>query len=246
MKVCSVCNEIVSANQRCVLSNCPNKGSARPAPKSGKVTPGPTGRSDRAVQAGLDRAGDVARDATRRAAFAIAVIFAVVAAIAAIGFNLGGDNRNKNADESAAVDASPQALSPEFVAVVEAAADQALSPESAAVVEAAADRMSASADAAPQLAIAAPVAPVKTDVAPANVVMVQLGAFGDSAKAESAWAALNKRFIFLSLFNRKIAEARVEGGRTVFRLQAITSNSSEAQQLCAKLRLAGENCLIVR
>ena len=230
MKVCSVCNEIVSANQRCVLSNCPNKGSARPAPKSGKVTPGPTGRSDRAVQAGLDRAGDVARDATRRAAFAIAVIFAVVAAIAAIGFNLGGDNRNKNADESAAVDASPQALSPEFVAVVEAAAD----------------RMSASADAAPQLAIAAPVAPVKTDVAPANVVMVQLGAFSDSAKAESAWAALNKRFIFLSLFNRKIAEARVEGGRTVFRLQAITSNSSEAQQLCAKLRVAGENCLIVR
>ena len=230
MKVCSVCNEIVSANQRCVLSNCPNKGSARPAPKSGKVTPGPTGRSDRAVQAGLDRAGDVARDATRRAAFAIAVIFAVVAAIAAIGFNLGGDNRNKNADESAAVDASPQALSPEFVAVVEAAAD----------------RMSASADAAPQLAIAAPVAPVKTDVAPANVVMVQLGAFGDSAKAESAWAALNKRFGFLSGVNRKIAEAKVEGGRAVFRLQAITSNSSEAQQLCAKLRLAGENCLIVR
>ena len=230
MKVCSVCNEIVSANQRCVLSNCPNKGSARPAPKSGKVIPGPTGRSDRAVQAGLDRAGDVARDATRRAAFAIAVIFAVVAAIAAIGFNLGGDNRNKNADVSAAVDASPQATA----------------SESATVVEAAADRMSASADAVPPGVIAAPVAPVKTDVAPANVVMVQLGAFSDSAKAESAWAALNKRIGFLSHFNRKIAEAKVEGGRTVFRLQAITSNSSEAQQLCAKLRVAGEDCLIVR
>jgi hypothetical protein len=101
-------------------------------------------------------------------------------------------------------------------------------------------------DAAPQLAIAAPVTPVKTDVAPSNVVMVQLGAFGDSAKAESAWAALNKRFGFLSGVNRKIAEAKVEGGRTVFRLQAITSNSSEAQQLCAKLRVAGENCLIIR
>lgn len=100
--------------------------------------------------------------------------------------------------------------------------------------------------AAPQLAIAAPVAPVKTDVAPSNAVMVQLGAFGDSAKAESAWAALNKRFGFLSGVNRKIAEAKVEGGRAVFRLQAITSNSSEAQQLCAKLRVAGENCLIVR
>lgn len=113
MKICSVCNEIVSANQRCALSNCPNKGSARPAPKSRKVIPGPTGRSDRAVQAGLDRAGDLARNATRRAAFAIAVIFAVVAAIAAIGFNLAGDNRNKNADASAAVDTSPQAMVPE-------------------------------------------------------------------------------------------------------------------------------------
>ncbi len=106
MKICSVCNEIVSANQRCALSNCPNKGSARPAPKSRKVIPGPTGRSDRTVQAGLDRAGDVARNATRRAAFAITVIFAVVAAIAAIGFNLAGDNRNMQNEATSDPEAS--------------------------------------------------------------------------------------------------------------------------------------------
>lgn len=82
--------------------------------------------------------------------------------------------------------------------------------------------------------------------APAGAVMVQLGAFGDSAKAETAWAALNKRFGFLAGTNRKIAEANVEGGRKVFRLQAVTANSSAAQQLCAKLKAAGENCLIVR
>lgn len=82
--------------------------------------------------------------------------------------------------------------------------------------------------------------------APAGAVMVQLGAFGDSAKADTAWAALNKRFGFLAGMNRKIAEASVEGGRTVFRLQAVTANSSAAQQLCAKLKAAGENCLIVR
>jgi cell division protein FtsN len=76
--------------------------------------------------------------------------------------------------------------------------------------------------------------------------MVQLGAFGDSAKADAAWAALNKRFGFLAGMNRKIAETNVEGGRKVFRLQAVTANSSEAQQLCAKLKVAGENCLIVR
>jgi hypothetical protein len=100
--------------------------------------------------------------------------------------------------------------------------------------------------AAPKPATAATPAATKTDAAPANAVMVQLGAFGDSAKAETAWSGLNKRFGFLAGMNRKIAEANVEGGRTVFRLQAITSNSAEAQQLCAKLKAAGENCLIVR
>jgi hypothetical protein len=101
---------------------------------------------------------------------------------------------------------------------------------------------------APPAAMAsAPVAaPATIAAAPASTVMVQLGAFGDSAKADAAWAALNKRFGFLAGMNRKIAETNVEGGRKVFRLQAVTANSSEAQQLCAKLKVAGENCLIVR
>ena len=96
----------------------------------------------------------------------------------------------------------------------------------------------------PVAATAAP--PPATSSALANGVLVQLGAFGDSAKAEAAWTGLNKRFGFLAGMNRKIAQANVEGGRTVFRLQAVTANSSEAQQLCAKLKVAGENCLIVR
>lgn len=94
--------------------------------------------------------------------------------------------------------------------------------------------------------MAKPATPTATDKAPANGVLVQLGAFGDSAKAETAWTGLNKRFGFLAGMNRKIAQANVEGGGTVFRLQAVTANSTEAQQLCAKLRVAGENCLIVR
>ncbi|MEY4619602.1 MAG: hypothetical protein RIS65_774 [Pseudomonadota bacterium] len=101
---------------------------------------------------------------------------------------------------------------------------------------------------APPAAMAsAPVAaPATIAAAPASTVIVQLGAFGDSAKADAAWAALTKRFGFLAGMNRKIAETNVEGGRKVFRLQAVTANSSEAQQLCAKLKVAGENCLIVR
>lgn len=93
---------------------------------------------------------------------------------------------------------------------------------------------------------AAAAKPAASGPAPAGAVMVQLGAFGDSAKAETAWAAFSKRFGFLSGVNRKIAEATGEGGRKIFRLQAITPNAAAAQQLCAKLKAAGENCLIVR
>ena len=93
---------------------------------------------------------------------------------------------------------------------------------------------------------AAAPATITSGAAPAGAVMVQLGAFGDSAKADTAWAALSKRFGFLSGVNRRIAEASGEGGRKIFRLQAITANAAAAQQLCAKLKAAGENCLIVR
>ncbi|MCO4091659.1 MAG: SPOR domain-containing protein [Sphingorhabdus sp.] len=93
---------------------------------------------------------------------------------------------------------------------------------------------------------AKPTTPTATNEEPTNAVLVQLGAFGDSAKAETAWTGLNKRFGFLADIDRKIAQANVEGGGTVFRLQAVTANSTEAQQLCAKLKAAGENCLIVR
>jgi hypothetical protein len=88
--------------------------------------------------------------------------------------------------------------------------------------------------------------PVASGPTPAGAVMVQLGAFGDAAKADQAWAAFGKRFGFLSGTNRKIAEATGEGGRKIFRLQAVTANAAAAQQLCAKLKAAGENCLIVK
>ncbi len=82
--------------------------------------------------------------------------------------------------------------------------------------------------------------------APTGSALVQIGAFSEAAKADQAWAALSKRFDFLSGVNRKIAESSGEGGRKVFRLQAVTSNAAAAQQLCAKLKAAGEGCLIVK
>lgn len=89
-------------------------------------------------------------------------------------------------------------------------------------------------------------APSANAAVPAGSVMVQLGAFGDSGKADSAWSAMAKRFGFLSGVSRKIAEGTADGGRKVYRLQAVTPNAAAAQQLCAKLKAAGENCLIVK
>jgi cell division protein FtsN len=89
-------------------------------------------------------------------------------------------------------------------------------------------------------------APAANGPAPAGAVMVQLGAFGDAAKADAAWAAFGKRFGFLAGVNRKVADASGEGGRKIYRLQAVTANAAAAQQLCAKLKAAGENCLIIK
>jgi hypothetical protein len=89
-------------------------------------------------------------------------------------------------------------------------------------------------------------APAKTGPAPAGSGFVQLGAYGDSGSADQAWAAMGKRFGALVGMNRRIAEGTADGGRKVFRLQAITADAAAAQQLCAKLKAAGENCMVVK
>ncbi len=96
-------------------------------------------------------------------------------------------------------------------------------------------------------ATAAPAAPAaKAGPVPAGAAFVQLGAFSDAAKAEQAWTALGKRFGAISGTSKRVVEGAGEGGRKVYRLQAISANAAAAQQLCAKLKAAGESCLIVK
>jgi hypothetical protein len=57
---------------------------------------------------------------------------------------------------------------------------------------------------------------------------------------------MGQRFGFLSGLNRRVVEGAAEGGRKVFRLQAVTANPAAAQQLCAKLKAAGENGMVVK
>jgi SPOR domain len=100
--------------------------------------------------------------------------------------------------------------------------------------------------AAAATAVAVKTASAAATAVPAGAAFVQLGAYSDAAKAEQAWAALGKRFGAISGTNKRIAEGAGEGGRKVFRLQAVASNASEAQQLCTKLKAASENCIVVK
>lgn len=74
---------------------------------------------------------------------------------------------------------------------------------------------------------------------------IQLGAFASEATAARAWDGLKGRFAFLAPVNRSIVSATVNG-RTVYRLQAAAGSASAARDFCNRLRVAGENCLVLR
>ena len=72
--------------------------------------------------------------------------------------------------------------------------------------------------------------------------LVQLGSFGSEAKANEAWTTLAKRFAYLSALPKSVVTAEVNGNQ-VYRLRA--NAGGEASTICGKLKVAGENCLIV-
>ncbi|PZQ23090.1 MAG: sporulation protein [Sphingopyxis macrogoltabida] len=74
---------------------------------------------------------------------------------------------------------------------------------------------------------------------------IQLGAFSSEAAATKAWGNLSKRFAYLSDLNRAVSPAKVGDG-TVYRLRVAAGSAANAANLCGKLRVAGENCVVVR
>lgn len=74
--------------------------------------------------------------------------------------------------------------------------------------------------------------------------MVQIGAFASEATAARAWDSLKGRFTWLANVNRSIVPAQVNG-RTVYRLRGAAGSASAARDLCARMRVAGENCIVV-
>lgn len=136
------------------------------------------------------------------------------------------------------------------------AAKKAAEDKAAAAKAAVANRDGASKDGAdkdrPKVAASTPAvkaapAPNATPAAPTavNGAMVQLGAFRSEAAATKAWTTLSKRFAYLADMNRSVSPAKV-GDSTVYRLRVSAGSAAGAQNLCGKLRVAGENCVIVR
>lgn len=99
---------------------------------------------------------------------------------------------------------------------------------------------------APPPAAADPVAKATpAELPPATGTAIQLGAFSSEASAGRAWTSLTKRFTYLAGLGRSVAPATV-GGKTVYRLRAATGSAAAASDICAKLRVAGESCAVVR
>jgi hypothetical protein len=87
--------------------------------------------------------------------------------------------------------------------------------------------------------------PEQTASAPAahGAGQIQLGAFANEALANSAWKSLSGRFSVLGSLSQSVEKAEVNG-KTVYRLRAAAG--AQASDVCAKLKVAGEACLVVR
>lgn len=71
---------------------------------------------------------------------------------------------------------------------------------------------------------------------------IQLGAYGSQTGAKDAWTKLSKRFAYLAPLAMSVESAEVGGG-TVYRLRAAAGG--EAATICGRLKVAGENCMVV-
>ncbi|MCB2014402.1 MAG: SPOR domain-containing protein [Sphingobium sp.] len=72
--------------------------------------------------------------------------------------------------------------------------------------------------------------------------MIQLGAYGSEAIAQDAWKRFSKRFDYLAGLTHSVQPVTV-GGSKFYRLRA--SAGKDASTLCGKLKVAGENCIVV-
>jgi hypothetical protein len=73
---------------------------------------------------------------------------------------------------------------------------------------------------------------------------IQLGAFPTDASAKKSWETKSKRFAYLADMGHMVLKAEVNG-RTYYRLRVTAASAQQAKDICARLRVAGESCLVV-
>lgn len=84
--------------------------------------------------------------------------------------------------------------------------------------------------------------PAPAPAAPAaGGATIQLGAFDSQAQANAAWKAMSGRFTYLAPLSQSVQSANV-GGRTFYRLRA---SGPDARDICRRLEVAGESCIVV-
>lgn len=86
-------------------------------------------------------------------------------------------------------------------------------------------------------------APAAAPAASGGGALVQLGSFPSEAAANAEWSTLSRRFGYLAPLGKSVERAEVNG-RTVHRLRVNAGSAGAAQQLCGKLKVAGEACFI--
>ena len=75
--------------------------------------------------------------------------------------------------------------------------------------------------------------------------VIQLGAYANQAQAEAAWKALSGRFSAVAGLNKIVVPYKT-GTSSGYRLRAGAASPADAQRTCQLLRVAGENCFVVR
>ena len=85
--------------------------------------------------------------------------------------------------------------------------------------------------------------PAAAGAASQGGVGVQVGAFSSHAAAEAAWSKLSAQYSALSGHSHRIVEGKADIG-TVYRLQALASDTGAANALCGTLQSAGLHCQV--
>ena len=74
---------------------------------------------------------------------------------------------------------------------------------------------------------------------------IQLGAFGSKPQAETVWKKMTGRFDYLAALSHTVEPVET-GGKTLYRLRATVASAADATSTCGKLRVGGENWMVVR